>query len=723
MKKTLLSLFAFALILSANAQRPTIQNSSSSNIPEAPAVRNCGAVEYEKMMKEKFPQMETVEDFEKWLAPKVKEYEQMIAGSNAKKVVYTIPVIVHVIHNSNENVGSGRNISQAQVYSQFDVLNEDFRRTNTDASQTPSTFVSVAADCEINFCKALRDPNGTPLVEPGIHRVSATSISGLSNTTSGYSMNTCDNTIKPATSWDPTKYMNIWVCQLSGGLLGYAQFPNSSGLSGINNNNGAANTDGVVIGYNYFGRVGTLSAPFNKGRTATHEIGHWLGLRHINGDSNCGTDYCNDTPTQQYLSSGCPTHPRTTCSSADQFMNYMDYTNDACMNMFSLNQKARMVTVMQNSPRRSTLNASTVCNPANLDAEFSANVTTINAGQSVTFTDQSTGPNPITTWSWNFSTGGTPSTANTQGPHVVTYNTPGTYTVSLTVGDGTSTNTETKTSYILVNPVGTVTCDSVGNWLLNPDGGNSQTGVYTWGAGNGYVMGRNAYDDNGWADKVTFSQSGKELKEVIYFFGAAKGTGNIRLKVWGQATGGEPNNSNVMASSTIGISTITPAQGKVWTLSPRPALNGNFFVGFDHPTTGGTGDTVALFSTPKTTATMWAYESTPAWTALSTYSVNHSAAIIPIACNIITGEEEALVEVPEIKVFPNPSNGEVKILMPKSNMSEIYVLNMLGEIVYNYSGFQKNYLTIDLKDRPNGVYFVKVKIGEQVSTQKIVLTK
>ncbi|NLU40545.1 MAG: hypothetical protein GXX78_16830 [Bacteroidales bacterium] len=126
----------------------------------------------------------------------------------------------------------------------------------------------------------------------------------------------------------------MWVCNLSGGLLGYAQFPG-----------GESSTDGVVITFDSFGRTGTLNPPFDEGRTATHEIGHWLNLNHIWGDdgTSCfGTDNVGDTPNQAGPNYGCPSHPHLSCSSNDMFMNYMDYTDDGCMNIFTQGQKTRM---------------------------------------------------------------------------------------------------------------------------------------------------------------------------------------------------------------------------------------------------------------------------------------------------------------------------------------------------------------------------------------------
>jgi PKD repeat protein len=412
----------------------------------------CYTVENDARLHAEHPELETKEQFESWMADKIQE--NSVLRPNGPTVIYNIPVIVHVINNG-EAIGTGTNISLAQINSQFDVLNEDYSRTNADAANTPAAFASVAANCEIHFCPAAVDPNGNVLAEPGVHRVNRNT-AGFS--AAPYTDTYIDGTIKPATSWDPTRYMNIWVCNLGGGLLGYAQFPTGSGLGGLGGGTTTANTDGVVIGHLYYGSINKVNttqlqqgAPYNLGRTATHEVGHWIGLRHIDGDANCGNDFVSDTPTQQTLNGGCPTFPRVTCSNGpngEMFMNYMDYTNDACMNTFTAGQKARMVAVMTNSPRRASLNTSTVCSAAAVApvANFTANQTNICTGQSVIFTNTSTG-NP-TTYNWTF-TGGTPAASTAQNP-TVTYATAGTYAVTLTVSNTVGSDVETKTAYISV---------------------------------------------------------------------------------------------------------------------------------------------------------------------------------------------------------------------------------------------------------------------------------
>lgn len=286
----------------------------------------------------------------------VQAQQYFAQGAPRQRVVVTIPVVVHVVHNG-EAVGVGRNISDAQVLSQIEVLNEDYRFRNADASLIPSAFQPLAADFEIEFCLAIRDPNG--LATTGIERINGNKASWL--------MSEIETDLKPVTIWNPDQYLNIWTVQMGGanaGTLGYATKP---GLD--------PNVDGVVVQYKYFGRVGTLTAPFNKGRTCTHEVGHYLGLDHLWGlgepnVSACGDDDgISDTPVQEKANYNCPSFPKTSCSNGpngDMFMNYMDYVNDACMFMFSTGQKNRVASILNTA--RASLLTSTACTRYNLDA-------------------------------------------------------------------------------------------------------------------------------------------------------------------------------------------------------------------------------------------------------------------------------------------------------------------------------------------------------------------
>lgn len=308
-------------------------------------------------------------EYENWLQPRLEQMKAERAAGRSSAVVYTIPVVVHVVHNGT-NVGVGDNISDAQILSQIAVLNEDFRRLNADTNNTPGVFKPVAADTEIQFCLAQRTPTGQ--ATNGIDRINRNTKGW---TAPPYSQTYVNSTIKPQSIWNPNQYLNIWVCNLSNFILGFATFPANSTLTGLTSPFGTATTDGVVILFDAFGRVGNVGAPYNKGRTATHEIGHWLGLRHIWGDATCGNDFCGDTPTQNTANSTCPTFPYISgCGNGpngDQFMNYMDYCFDNCLNMFSSDQKDRMVISMQNSPFRVNLTASQACVPVGIGENVS----------------------------------------------------------------------------------------------------------------------------------------------------------------------------------------------------------------------------------------------------------------------------------------------------------------------------------------------------------------
>ncbi|MDR0413717.1 MAG: zinc metalloprotease [Dysgonamonadaceae bacterium] len=253
-----------------------------------------------------------------------------INGANSIPDSIIIPVVVHVLYRN-----TSENISNAQVATQIQVLNEDFRRLNADSTNTPLLFRNAAGRANIIFKLAAVDPNGN--ATSGITR-KATTVNGFSKPSNNMKFNATGG----QDAWDPYSYLNIWVCNFSdANLMGYAQFPDELASR--------TNTDGVVISYKYFGRGGSTTAPYDKGRTTTHEVGHWLNLRHIWGDEkNCtATDFVSDTPNQYEAMFGCPSYPArdacTTVTPGIMFMNYMDYTADGCMNLFTKGQVDRML--------------------------------------------------------------------------------------------------------------------------------------------------------------------------------------------------------------------------------------------------------------------------------------------------------------------------------------------------------------------------------------------
>ncbi len=260
--------------------------------------------------------------------------------------IIRIPVVVHVIHNSTSGNIEGSNISDAQIYSQIDVLNEDYRRM----AGTPGYNTNeVGADMQIEFFLANIDPDGHP--STGINRVysSRRSFNVLSET----------STIANLSYWDANKYLNVWVTTLSGGYLGYAEFPIGN-YDGLEITDIDEKTDGVFIDHRAFGRnTGTVEGPYAFGRTTTHEIGHWLGLIHTWGDARCGTDYCDDTPQAESSNNTVVCTPvYSSCrgtTTRNMIENYMDYTVDSCMNIFTQDQKARVRAILEISKRRQSL--------------------------------------------------------------------------------------------------------------------------------------------------------------------------------------------------------------------------------------------------------------------------------------------------------------------------------------------------------------------------------
>jgi hypothetical protein len=256
------------------------------------------------------------------------------AGTTISAII-RIPVVVHILYNSTT-----QNVSDEQVKSQIDALNRDFRQRNNDTSNIPERFKSLAADIEIEFQLAVVSPKG-----------SATN--GIVRKQTVVKEWSVDDKIKFSAyggddAWDSKSYLNIWVGNIKK-TLGY-----SSAM------NGPIEKDGIVISNTVFGTIGIAGA-FNKGRTLVHEVGHWLGLKHIWGDAPCGDDEVEDTPKQAGFTTGCPTEFRATCGASalgDMYMNYMDFTNDACMYLFTKGQKDRMRSnFFESGFRRSILNS------------------------------------------------------------------------------------------------------------------------------------------------------------------------------------------------------------------------------------------------------------------------------------------------------------------------------------------------------------------------------
>jgi Pregnancy-associated plasma protein-A len=294
---------------------------------------HCSADEYNADMMALDPEFKRNHDENEVLTQR---FTENYAKGATQRILVTIPVVFHVVYNN-----AAQNVSDALIANQLAVLNADFRKSNTDLGLVPAVFTNLVADVEVQFVMAKRTPAGT--ATNGIVRKSTTVTSFLSD----------DKVKKSATggddAWDATKYLNVWLCNLGGGLLGYATFPG-----------GSAALDGVVCLYSTV--PGGTATPYNKGRTATHEIGHWLNLYHtFQGgcarNATTGGDLVADTPAEKSPAYGCPTG-RNTCNTEtapDMTVNYMDYTDDACMVMFSTGQKTRVQAIFSAGGSRASI--------------------------------------------------------------------------------------------------------------------------------------------------------------------------------------------------------------------------------------------------------------------------------------------------------------------------------------------------------------------------------
>jgi len=643
----------------------------------------CVTPEYEEYLKIVDKTRPGTEEFEAWLAPKIEQVKKTMQSSETSRqpnIVYNIPVVVHVIHNGTA-VGTGANIADAQIISQITVLNQDFRRM----IGTPGfNSNAVGADTEVQFCLAQRTPNGLP----------STGINRISRTETTWTTAMIESTLKPSTQWDPTRYLNIWVVtQMNepgiGEILGFAQFPTGSGLSGLGGGTTTANTDGVVIGYRYFGSrtlypAGTYSAPYDRGRTTTHEVGHFLGLRHITGDSSScvvnatdsNNDYCPDTPAQATLTSGCPTG-KDSCPSSpglDMIQNYMDYSNDTCLNVFTLNQKARIVAVMQNSPRRASLATSNGCTaPALVGLDGSLEITNLNISCGTSFTPTLTFANRGTTTLTSASLSyridnGTPQTYNWTGSLATN--------ASEVINVGAITSTPgNHTFYTVVNTV---------NGIADQNTNNDNSSTFTLSQ---------SFETNEYLFTLQPDYYGPETTWVL------TNSAGAYIDFGGPYSEGENNGNSITALPAI--------VNRTWTLPSNECYT---FTIIDEESDGiccayGNGYyNIRTISGQEVASggTFTASES-------KTFGVN-----------VLSNSEFNLLE--GISLYPNPSNSIVNISVPNSIglPDNITIYNNLGQLVQTITVSSQNDLSINASSLSNGIYFIKISKDNNKKTLRFI---
>ncbi len=594
--------------------------------------------------------------------------EQFIQqGGASDRAVVTIPVVVHVVYYN-----ATQNISDAQIATQIQVLNDDFRRLNSDASNTPAVWQGIAADCEVQFCMAQQDPNGN--ATNGIVRKSTT-VNGFSTNN-----NVKFNSTGGSDIWDRNKYLNIWVCNLSGGLLGYAQFPG-----------GGATTDGVVCDYAYFGTIGTATFPFNLGRTATHEVGHWLNCYHIWGDdgTSCtGTDQAADTPNQADENYACPTFPTISCSNGpngDMFMNYMDYTDDACMNLFTNGQKARMQALFASGGFRQSLTTSIGC-----DAPGGGGSCGTPAGLNATNITQTT-----VTLNWGAVSGAT------------------SYNLQLKVSTSGTWQTFTGLTGTSQGFTG-LTAATTYNYQVQAVCGGT-TGTYSSAASFTTLGGScaDAYETNN-------TRTTAKVIPVNTTFTAQIAT--TTDKDWYRF-------SNTTATKNIKIDLTTlpfDYDLKLYRSSTNLATSQN----------SGTADEQIIYNTTTVSTSYYAYVYgyNGAYSSTSCYTLRVSLSTANWRTDGSTDGITEEIEIPVIfedagfGMFPNPAANQLTVEVPMEADGDVAVsiFDPAGKVAlqqHSTMGKGNNQMTFDLNKLPNGVYFVQVRNGEIAKTRKLVIQK
>lgn len=656
-------------------------------------------------------------------------------GSQAKMSTYKIPVVFHVLHDN----GIG-NISEEQIQSALDQLNEDFQRLNSDTSDTRQTanapFKQFAAGMDIEFQLAKIDPSGN--CTNGIIRKNV----GNSNTTYNVPSNYPTNEPHKHTSsggsdaWPRTRYFNIWVVNSIGtgpGIIyGYAQFPGWPDNS---------NTYGITIRHDDLGTLGTATS--GGTRTLTHEVGHCFNLIHTfepgGGSSGCTNgDSVNDTPPSNDQTGFTCNQTQNTCSNVpggdpygtdvyDQIENYMSYS--LCQNMFSQGQVARMENAFSTYSHLSQLGGGNVNQtgfglPAALcQAEFQADRTTVCVGGSVQFEDMTF--NLVNGWSWSFD-GGTPATSTSQNPSV-TYNTPGLYEVTLVATDGQSSNTETKTAYIRVLPESA--------WIPNVEGFEAYS----------------TFDNNA---KWEVVNPGNNAKWEVTSSTGHSGANSAKLPNFGQGSG----NFDELISSPVDLSSVTSQTNM--TLSFRYAYRKRSSGNSETLKVFVTGDCGETWAPRKTlfgdalgadvSTTAWTPSSQADWVTVhmtnvtSNYWVDNFRYKFQFESgggnnlyiddiniytgspsdNIVVGIEEQET-IGHITVFPNPTEGDLTVRFdaPAAQQVELNIVDITGKVIKTntinaLAG--ANMVVLGTEELASGMYFLNMNGSAGASIQFIV---
>lgn len=648
--------------------------------------------------------------YEQEIQSYINAHPELMSNSGARAIQYTIPVVFHIIH-----AGGPENISNEQVEDCIRIMNEDYQKLNSDANNVQSEFLPIVADAEIEFKLAKRDPQGN--CTNGITRT-------YSNVTfDGDGGDRVSAVANEHGNWPGDEYLNVFVAADIGGAAGYTYTPS--------NWIGAGMSNGIHVLHNYVGSIGTSSS--GTSRTMTHEAGHWLNLSHLWGgsnnpgvSSNCqDDDGVNDTPNTIGWQS-CNLSGTTCDNNKDNVENFLEYSY--CSKMFTMGQKARMHAALESS----TAGRNNIHTAANLTAtgvnepdimckaDFDASQRTICPGQTIDFEDFSYhGP---TSWTWSFP-GGTPSSSTDQNPSV-TYNTPGTYEVTLTADDGNNSDTETKTGYI------TVLDQSVS--LPFVEGFESYSNLST----------------SPWIVKNEDNNAQFELENSV----GHTGTKSVKLANFGQPSGSIDD----LISSPIDLSSITDEV----TLSFRYAYRKRSSSNEEWLRVFITNDCGSIWAQRKTlkgdnlgsqtASSSWEPTSQDDWVTVhmsnvtSSYWVDNFRVKFQFEAdngnnfflddiNIYQGdetndplsvEENSLIN--DFTVFPNPANNEanIKFSVENNQTASVELVNMVGQTVKStvvQAQTGQNLVVMPTTELEAGVYMVRVTVNGSQQVQRLVI--
>ncbi len=684
-------------------------------------------------------------EWDEWFNQKVEKHKQNLATGRTTSTTYTIPVIFHIIYSTGEVEGAltSHNISQAQVDSQIAILNADYAGTGFQTSQyatmgtgghapfydyavanslsAPDANGTVIANSRITFSLAVISASGTVLAEPGIDRVTWESISGATNPATSSDITALfDGTIKPSTIWDPTRYFNVWVSDGgTSGLLGYSTLPSGTSLTGLNVGVGGStvstsSTDGAWIAYNAIGNTGVAASPYNHGRVLTHESGHYFGLRHIWGDSTCATDYCNDTPpasAANYVAwpTAYPYLPNS-CSGngldGDMFMNFMDYSDDAAMWMFTTDQVTRMITALTQCPNRSGLNASaaTVCNltPVAPIAAFTY-PSNISPNVATTFSDASSGYPTSWTWSVVPNTGVTINTSTSHQNPTITFSSIGTYSVTLIDSNSVGTSSVTNVATVTVNtPTANFTylsniCPNVATTFSDASSGYPTSWTWSVAPNTGVTINTSGSHQN---PAITFPSSGTYSVTLIdsNSVGTSSVTNVIAITINTPTLSFTLTPDSVPHVWDVYINYSANVTNAIWYWGDGTDTLG-LYAGHSYDSAGRYNICVTAYSACGDSASFCQND--------TVYRTTNSSMIKVKVLQSTTGIKQQASINNQVSVYPNPNNGTFTIKLNDYENTTVEVYNTIGQKVFNQA-LQTNLTQLNLAGFSNGMYQVRV---------------